>query len=322
VPDADDFSNEFRNGGALMTDKEQLGSEDKTQGIVAPYKQVHIIINPAAGKDEPILNVLNRVFHEYDFDWQINITRQAGDGTRFAKEAVEHGADLVVGYGGDGTQMEVANGLIGTGVPMAIFPGGTGNSMAHALNVPGNLQGAAELICQSSNQRAVDLAQIGEQHFMLRANTGTEEHDKASRESKDRFGNIAYLMEGMRIISNIQNVRFQLVIDGEEIEAEGVSCLVFNAGTMGQHAKLSSQIQVDDGLLDVLLLSAKLESALALGSYALELDNRWSGLYHRQVSEISIVADPPQPLWLDGEYYGQTPVTIQVVPGAIQVVVP
>jgi diacylglycerol kinase family enzyme len=91
---------------------------------------------------------------------------------------------------------------------------------------------------------------------------------------------------------------------------------------MGQHAKLSSQIQVDDGLLDVLLLSAKLESALALGSYALELDNRWSGLYHRQVSEISIVADPPQPLWLDGEYYGQTPVTIQVVPGAIQVVVP
>jgi YegS/Rv2252/BmrU family lipid kinase len=283
---------------------------------------VHIIINPAAGKDEPILNVLNRVFREYDFDWQINITRKAGDGTRFAQEAVDAGADLVVGYGGDGTQMEVANGLIGTDVPMAIFPGGTGNSMAHALHVPGNLQGAAELICQSSNLRAVDLAQIGDQYFMLRANTGTQEHDKASRESKDRFGNIAYLMEGMRILENLQNVQFQLTIDGEEIEAEGVSCLVFNAGTMGQRAKLNSQIKVDDGLLDALLISAKLESALALGSYALELDNRWSGLYHRQVREISIAADPPQPLWLDGEYFGQTPATIKVVPGAIQVVVP
>ncbi len=58
-----------------MTDKSQSGSEDKAQGKDAPYQRVHIIINPAAGKDEPILNILNRVFHEYDFDWQINITR-------------------------------------------------------------------------------------------------------------------------------------------------------------------------------------------------------------------------------------------------------
>lgn len=305
-----------------MTNKNQSESEGKDLGKTAPYKRVHIIINPAAGKDEPILNVLNRVFHDYDFDWQINITRKAGDGTRFAQEAVASGADLVVGYGGDGTQMEVANGLIGTGVPMAIFPGGTGNSMAHALDVPGNLQGAAELVCQSSNLRAVDLAKVGDQYFMLRANTGTEETDKASRESKDRFGNIAYLMEGVRIIEKIQSVHFQFTIDGEEIEAEGVSCLVFNAGTMGQYAKLGSQIKVDDGLLDAFLLSTKIESILAFGSNAFDLDNRWSGLYHRQVKEITINADPPQPLWLDGEYFGQTPVTIEVVPGAIQVVVP
>lgn len=305
-----------------MNDKDQIGPENEAPGKTAPYQRVHIIINPAAGKDEPILNVLNRVFGEYDFDWQINITRKAGDGARFAQESLRDGADLVVGYGGDGTQMEVANGLIGTGIPMAIFPGGTGNSMAHALNVPGNLQGAAELICQSSNLRAVDLAKIGDQYFMLRANTGTKEQDKASREAKDRFGNIAYLMEGMRFIENLQTVRFQFTVDGEEIEAEGVSCLVFNAGTMGQYAKLGSQIKVDDGLLDAFLLSSKVESILAFGSNAFDLDNRWSGLYHRQVREITIAADPPQPLWLDGEYFGETPATIEVVPGAIQVVVP
>jgi diacylglycerol kinase (ATP) len=305
-----------------MSDKDQIGPENEAPGKTAPYQRVHIIINPAAGRDEPILNVLNRVFGEYDFDWQINITRKAGDGARFAQEALRDGADLVVGYGGDGTQMEVANGLIGTGIPMAIFPGGTGNSMAHALNVPGNLLGAAELICQSSNLRAIDLAKIGDQYFMLRANTGTKEQEKASREAKDRFGNIAYLMEGVRILENLKNVHFQLTIDGLEIEAEGVSCLVFNAGTMGQYAKLNSQIKVDDGLLDVLLLSANLESVLSLGSFVLELDNEWSRLYHRQVKEITIVAVPPQPLWLDGEHYGETPATIEVVPGAIQVVVP
>ncbi len=28
----------------------------------APYHRVHVIINPASGRDEPILNVLNDVF--------------------------------------------------------------------------------------------------------------------------------------------------------------------------------------------------------------------------------------------------------------------
>ena len=37
--------------------------------------------------------------------------------------------DLVVGYGGDGTQHEVANAVIGTGTPMGILPGGTGNGL-------------------------------------------------------------------------------------------------------------------------------------------------------------------------------------------------
>ena len=105
-----------------------------------PYKRIQVIINPAAGHDEPILNVLNDVFHPAGVEWDISITHKFGDATRLAKEAVASGVDLVAGYGGDGTQMEVANGLLGSGVPQAILPGGTGNAMAHDLNVPINLK--------------------------------------------------------------------------------------------------------------------------------------------------------------------------------------
>ena len=90
-----------------------------------PYKKVHVIINPAAGHDEPILNVLNHVFHPAGVEWDNSLTHQSGDATRLAAEAAASGVDLVAAYGGDGTQMEVANGLMGTGVPQAILPGGT-----------------------------------------------------------------------------------------------------------------------------------------------------------------------------------------------------
>ncbi|MCK4897328.1 MAG: acylglycerol kinase family protein, partial [Anaerolineales bacterium] len=104
-----------------------------------PYQRIHVIINPAAGQDEPILNTLNRVFHKYGVDWEVSITHRFGDAMRFAKQAVADGVELVVGYGGDGTQLEVLNGIMGSDTPMAILPGGTGNAMTFELNIPHKL---------------------------------------------------------------------------------------------------------------------------------------------------------------------------------------
>ena len=148
-----------------------------------PYKRVLVIINPAAGHDEPILNVLNDVFQPAGVDWDIRITHKSGDATRLAREAAAMGVDLVAGYGGDGTQMEVANGLLGTGVPQAILPGGTGNAMAHDLKVPIKLSEAAQLIVSSPKRQAVDLARAGDRVYMLRAYTGVSAEQAASRES-------------------------------------------------------------------------------------------------------------------------------------------
>ena len=156
-----------------------------------PYQKVHVVINPAAGQDEPILNVLNHIFHPAGVDWDISLTHKSGDATRLAAEAAASGVDLVAAYGGDGTQMEVANGLLGTGVPQAILPGGTGNAMAHDLGVSLKLWEAVELIVSSNNRRAIDLAKIGDKVFMLRAYAGLSEDQAASREKKDQYGQLA-----------------------------------------------------------------------------------------------------------------------------------
>ena len=60
-----------------------------------PYEKIHIVINPAAGKDEPVLNVLNDVFGQYGVDWSVSVTKKYGDAATFAREASQGGADLV-----------------------------------------------------------------------------------------------------------------------------------------------------------------------------------------------------------------------------------
>jgi diacylglycerol kinase family enzyme len=99
----------------------------------SPYKNIHVIINPASGKNEPVLNVLNEVFHQYDdIDWSISVTKKFGDATEQAREAAQKGADLVAGYGGDGTQHEIANGILGTSASWGCYP--AGRAMASRLS--------------------------------------------------------------------------------------------------------------------------------------------------------------------------------------------
>ena len=44
-----------------------------------PFRRVQVIVNPASGRDEPVLNVLNDVFGRYDVDWDISVTHRYGD---------------------------------------------------------------------------------------------------------------------------------------------------------------------------------------------------------------------------------------------------
>jgi predicted polyphosphate/ATP-dependent NAD kinase len=96
----------------------------------APYKKIHVVINPASGKAEPVLHTLNESFHEHDIDWECSITHKYGDATEQATAAIAGGADLIAGYGGDGTQHEIANAVLtmaeksGRSVPMGVLPGG------------------------------------------------------------------------------------------------------------------------------------------------------------------------------------------------------
>lgn len=287
------------------------------------YKKIKVIINPAAGKDEPIINILNDVFYKHDVEWDVSLTHKFGDATELAQAAAASGDyDLVTAYGGDGTQMEIANGMKGSGVPMAILPGGTGNAMAFELNVPRDLRQAAELICTSEKLQTVDLAKANDTYFMLRLYSGVEESQKTSRKQKDSYGILAYPLSLVEMGLDLNHAHYKLTIDGETIEENGVACFIVNAGSIGGvDLSFDQKIDVSDGLLDVFMINTSISS---LGSAAGRFLNLKSGeAYHSwRGQEIVMEADPPQTVWVDGELLGSTPLTISSVPGALQIVVP
>jgi len=291
-----------------------------------PYPKVHVIINPAAGQDEPILNVLNHVFHPAGVDWDNSLTHKSGDATRLAAEAAAAGVDLVAAYGGDGTQMEVANGLLGTGVPQAILPGGTGNAMAHDLGISLKLGEAAELIVTSPKRQAVDLARIGDTVFMLRAYAGVSADDAASREEKDKHGQLAYIQAGLKFIKEVKTAHYKATVDGETIEGEAVICYILNAGSiggvMGIEIPKIGDVSLSDGYLDLYAITNGVRPFRAVSKHIFHHEGSDGGIYHWRGKEITLEADPVQDVWIDGELDGKTPIMVEAMPQAHEIVVP
>ncbi|MEZ4868650.1 MAG: diacylglycerol kinase family lipid kinase [Caldilineaceae bacterium] len=304
-------------------------------------QRVHVVINPAAGQDVPVLATLNRVFQSCAIDWNVSLTKHCGDGRPLAREAAEAGADVVAVYGGDGTVAEVASGLLGLTTPLAILPGGTGNVMAKELGIPGDLAQACRLLCHDEHKlRTIDVGQVNDQHFLLRVGLGLEASviEQADRELKNRLGIFAYLWSALQNLSKPPLARYQLTLDGETIDIEGVNCIVANSGNLGLAGfHLAPTIRVDDGLLDVVVIQqASLGAMLELMDQI--VSTRWplgkSDSFDQlkqkvrqtfqfwQAKEVTVQANPPQAVQLDGDMLGTGSIRCRILPQAIQVIVP
>jgi len=285
-------------------------------------KPIPIIINPASGKPKPVLHTISETFRAHNLSWRGHLTYKFGDATQFAQEVVAGGAEMVVVFGGDGTVLEVVNGVMGSDTVVGILPGGTGNAVATELGISRKIEEAAELICTSQNRRAVDVAQVDDQYYLLRAYTGVTQDQAASRELKDKYHLMAYPMEVIKVLENSPHANYKVTIDGKKLEAEAMTCFVNNLDNLGGFDIDVGTITPDDGMVDVMLVSKKHNALCELGKYVLHLGKTKTNAFHAQGKVVTIEADPPQTVWLDGEFYKNTPVTIQVRPGAVKIIVP
>jgi diacylglycerol kinase (ATP) len=287
-----------------------------------PYPHVHVIINPASGPNRPILNTLNDVFRKYGVEWDASITKRYGDAIRQAKDAMSRGVDLVVGYGGDGTQHELANAVIGTGMPMGILPGGTGNGFAREIGIPKELRDATELLCTSRNVRSVDAGRVGDGYFIQRLYAGVPPESQTSRDLKERYGLLAYAITLPKQVVGAGESEFRLTVDGRAAQVSGIKCYIVNSGKTGTGLSIDLDFSVSDGILDVFVVSRNPLSVMAAESRFLHLPTWQVGMHYWRGREITIDAQPEQAIWMDGEYHGSSPVRVQVVAGALSVVAP
>jgi len=287
---------------------------------------VLIIANPVAGggRGRAMAEALHRELVGRGIDSELYVTTKKGDATEAARQAT---CEYVVAVGGDGSANEVANGLAGRDIAMAIQPLGTANVLARELGCPSDPVRVAHMIARG-NVRTIDRGLLGDRCFIMGAGAGFDAAVAADVDAQ-RGKTLGYLGWVAPIVSNLTNYtfpRFRVELDGEVICEEGQYLVASNCKYSAGFFALTPEAQVDDGLFDVCVFTdltpAKL-AILAAASMAPGFAKRQDIVY-RQGREVALtpLEDVAVPVQADGDPAGVLPATFRIEPGALRVVVP
>jgi diacylglycerol kinase (ATP) len=289
------------------------------------FKNIHFIINPACGKEEPILSYINKAMAADQINWDVSITKKNLDAGELARKLIGQ-TDLVAVYGGDGCVTSVASALHGSNLPIAIIPGGTANVMAKELGVPINTVEALDLLSQGKHRIIkVDMGLANDIPFLLRVNMGimADMVTRADRDLKDSIGQLAYGVTAVKTLVEAKTVNYELNIDGQKISAQGVALTVTNSGNMGiGDFALQPDISITDGFLDVIIMKEKsLSSVIKVAGSAL-LQGETDALQHWKAKKVVIETPEKQSFICDDTEHFATKLKLEVVPGSIRMLVP
>jgi diacylglycerol kinase (ATP) len=254
--------------------------------------------------------------------------------TQLAREASEGGAELLVAVGGDGTVHEVVNGLVtASDVELAVIPRGTGADFIRTFAIPTKLEDALR-VAREGETRAIDLGRAryrawsGAEGQSLFANVASAGMSgaiaKRVNESQRRFAKASYFTATLSVFVRWHNTEVRVGVDGETRRGLMHDVIVANCRYLGAGMKICPEAEPDDGLFDVLLIGDITKTDLVL---TLPKIYRGTHLPHPKAellrgSSVTIDADVPLPVELDGEQPGTTPVSFEIVPRAVRLRVP
>ncbi|GGF34400.1 diacylglycerol kinase [Marmoricola endophyticus] len=241
-----------------------------------------------------------------------------------ARAALAGGTETLVVVGGDGMVQLGADAVAGTSARLGVVPAGTGNDVARTLGLPRRDPDAAVEVVLRGHHREVDLMAVsGRRHVtVLSAGFDALVNERANQLTRPR-GQLRYTLAALDRLRVLEPIGYTIELDGETIRTEATLVAVANMASFGGGLRIAEGARPDDGYLDVVVVAPLTRRELArsyprLFTGSLETHPR----YERRRARRVTVAAPGVVAYADGERVGPLPLTAEVVPGALRVLVP
>ena len=292
-------------------------------------KNVLLIINPVSGQKRiqpKLFDIVNELC-EAECNVTVHTTTHRGHATELAMSAQIAGFDTIICCGGDGTLNETLTGLClsksNDNIILGYIPCGSTNDFADTLGL------ASSPVTQVKNiikQRltTLDIGVFnGRRYFSYIASFGalTDASYNAPQELKNAFGHFAYILEGMKDITNIKPIQASIIADGKEYSGKYIFGSVSNTKSVAGLVKLKDDIvDLNDGLFEVLLVKYPADiidlNDIIVGATQSNFDSEMFDFF--RAKEIIFRFEKSVPWSLDGEKFSAfKKAEIKVLPQAV-----
>jgi diacylglycerol kinase (ATP) len=286
-------------------------------------REIAMLTNPTAGKGKGARNrdVALARLRESGFVVRNLQGRDADEALDLARGCVADGVEALVVCGGDGLVHLGAQAVARTGVPLGLIPSGTGNDVARYLGLPRTDPVAAADRVIASRRRTIDLARSGDRWFVtvLAAGFDAIVNERANAMTWPK-GQMRYNLATLAELRTFKPLPYVLQLDDETVEHEAMLVAVGNGPSFGGGLRITEGALLDDGLLDVVVITRMSKSKL-VRSYPRLFTGKIDGVaeyVHRRVRSVTVAA-PGIVSYADGERFGPLPLTVTCDPGALEV---
>lgn len=253
----------------------------------------------------------------------------AQESQELATQLVEEGIDALVVAGGDGTIHLGLQAVAGTNVPLGVIPLGTGDDNARGLGIPTKDLTAAAKVVAAGYRRTVDCGKVtlatGESEYflgVLSVGFDSQVNERANNLSFPK-GEAKYLVAILSELAVFKPLSYRLKLDGVSTDQDGMLMAFGNGISYGGGMKICPDAKFDDGLLDVTVLGpvSKFRFIKSFPNVFKGTHTKFPYVNQYQVKQAWVDA-PDQMAYADGERIGPVPVTIEIVPNAVDILVP
>lgn len=288
--------------------------------------RVQAIINPISGvgSKRKIPRLLENVCKEKGFALSVAFTEYAGHASELTRKALDDGCTYIVAVGGDGTVNEIAKTMIHSEAILGIIPKGSGNGLARELHIPMDVKRAIDMLAKG-HVSVIDACSANEGVFFCTCGVGFDAKVSESFAQERHRGSLTYIKNTIEEYLNYKPEPYELLVDDQTIKEKAFLVACGNASQYGNNAFIAPHANIQDGEMDITILSpfTPLDIApLAIQLFTKQID-RNSKIKMLKAKNVSIIRQKPGLMHLDGDpIMAESRIDITVIPKALKVITP
>jgi YegS/Rv2252/BmrU family lipid kinase len=296
-----------------------------------PRKAI-LISNPKTGRYAsrrlPPIEDICTLLRSEGLEVELVATLGPGDATRIAADAGRHGITDVIVAGGDGTINEALQGLVGTSARLGILPRGTANVLACELSLPLDCRRAVGVIARGKTRRvhvgcAVNETRGSKRYFLLMAGIGLDALvvSRVQPGLKKRFGKGAFWFSGLSYLADWKPKPFEIEVEGQTFTATFAT--IGKAASYGGDLTVTPRAQIDQPDFEICIIdSTSRLRYLYLLSHAIRsgVPTGRRGVHFLRATRARATGEAA--VQVDGELIGSLPMTFEIAPESVEVIVP